>query len=197
VTNLGLTFGRDTQSATADFDALADRASRRYSRIASPCLQLSAFGRGLASAAYGVSSLLYAGEFVEMPTRTLVAFSWSTAALVDRAVNPVEAPPKNDNSQSQRFAGIPQQLMTAPPSMGGLGALPLAEHLTAQKAKWSLKLLFGSTRTPWIRLAWTLISLWVRCVSPVISNLLHISLCRGDPITNPGRLVTVTRPDLG
>jgi len=82
-------------------------------------------------------------------------------------------------SCERKARGFGQRLMSI------VGALPLAEHLTARKAKWGIKLLFGSTSTPWIRLAWTLIHPWSTSIPPLLPYLLHVRVCRSDPITNP------------
>ena len=86
---LGVPFGQEDQGVPGGSTAFQRRlpgvlaALRRLSHIK----QLSAFGRGLGSAAYGVSQLLYAAEFDDAPTvAQCQGLATAVAAVVDRGV---------------------------------------------------------------------------------------------------------------
>jgi hypothetical protein len=57
----------------------------------------------------------------------------------------------------QRPPGVPQAVMAAHPAEGGMGLLPWAEHVTARWAVQGVQLLEGSSDTPWVALARTLL----------------------------------------
>ena len=142
---LGITFNHGTQTPTADWPALRDKVQQSFSRLAR--LQLSAFGRGFASAAYGTSKLLFHCEYVGLPPNTLMADldTW-TAKLVDGGRSP--------QCSNRRFAGVKGQLLAAPPASGGFGALPWREHIRARHAVWGVRLITagmpqqGRSRSP-------------------------------------------------
>lgn len=128
--------------------ALADRvdgvlaAFGRLSRVPS----LSAFGRGLGSAAYGVSKLLYAAEFSDVPEPGVcVGLSGAMAKLVDRGVAP-------DYRGPRLFAGVRWELLQGRPAHGGFGAMPWREHILARHAWWGAQFVSApaDTAEPWI-----------------------------------------------
>ena len=63
-TVLGVTIGGETSSVFAERSPTVLAALKRQSRLK----HLSAFGRGFGSAPYGVSKLLYAAEFSDLPS---------------------------------------------------------------------------------------------------------------------------------
>ncbi len=78
-TALGITFRSGTQPPTTDWDAHLQRVDNCLKRARS--LRLTAMGRGLASATYGVGQLLYHAEFLDLPevSRTC-KLTWLTHA---------------------------------------------------------------------------------------------------------------------
>ncbi len=92
-TSLGVPLVNDWDG-TIDLAARHDWPSRqqlvedRYSRLSR--LQISAFGRGFASSAYGVSKLLYHAEFAGLPPPDVLAeLQRATTAVVDRSEDPI------------------------------------------------------------------------------------------------------------
>jgi hypothetical protein len=122
---LGVTIGEQA-SVLADRVEGVLKALGRLARMS----YLSVFGRGLGSAAYGVSKLLYAAEFSDVPPPALcVKLSKAVAKLVDRGLSPDYRGPK-------KFAGVGWQLLQGRPANGGFGAMPWKEHIIARHAWW-------------------------------------------------------------
>ena len=114
-------------------------------------LPLSVFGRGFASASYGISKLLYAAEFVGLPPANVIAkLETITGRLVDR-----QLPPEH---RGCRFAGVAGRLLVGHPTIGGFGALPWREHILARHAMWGVRLITGDASTPWIKVARALLA---------------------------------------
>jgi len=112
---------------------------------------MSAFGRGMASSACGVSRLLHAAEFTGLPRCVAEDIEKMTTALVDRDTT-VEP-------EARRvFAAVRDDLLRAPARVGGFGALPLVQHTNGREAKWAIRLLLDGTSKPWTRLAWTMLA---------------------------------------
>jgi hypothetical protein len=127
---LGITFCSGTQPPQADWPAMVAKLSDRLARLAG--LQLSAFGRGFGSAAYGVSTFLYHTEFtVPPPAATLAEVTRLVAKLVSQG-----QPPDGPSG----FSGIRADLVTGNPKDGGFGALPLEPHILARHAAWGRQL---------------------------------------------------------
>lgn len=119
-------------ATAARWAELADRVEAVYGRAAR--LGLSVFGRGFASAGYGVSKLLYHAEFLGHPPPAVARrLTRATARLVDRAQGP--------RSRRRRFAGLHHSVLFGRPADGGFGALPLAEHVSARHARWGARLI--------------------------------------------------------
>jgi hypothetical protein len=105
---------------------------------------LSAFGRGMGSAAYGVSLLLYAAEFSgEPPAEVCASLQHATSVLVDRA------------GDARRFAGVRADLLVGRPADGGFGAMPWAQHVRARHAQWAARLVVAphADVPPWVCIA--------------------------------------------
>lgn len=187
---LGITFKSYIQPPTANWDEMMTSVQTCYQRIAG--VGLSAFGRGIASSAYGVSQFLHAAEFTGLPDRVAERMIRCTTALVDRDELP------NSESSGQSFAGIRGDLLTAAPRRGGFGAIPLKEHIRAREAKWGIRLLLAGTTKPWTSLAWALLNQVVPKASPAMLALEHIYftnqvLSRRDISLNISRLPSPLR----
>ena len=141
---LGVTFSHYTEPARIDEEGFTKRITKSFKRISS--CGLSAFGRGFASAAYGVSSFLHAAEFVGLSPAHSQKITQLISTLVDR-----------DGAEA-RFAGVRSDLLGGPPVLGGFGALPLLEHLQARAAKWIIRAITHGTTAPWAALAWSLLA---------------------------------------
>ncbi|KAL4859540.1 hypothetical protein ACK3TF_000637 [Chlorella vulgaris] len=99
---------------------------RCFARIAS-LPRFSAFGRGFATAAYGVSKLLYHAEFTgHPPEQHMAELMRVTAKVVDRGQAPGDA--------TRKFAGLAGWALAGRPADGGFGALPWREHITSRHA---------------------------------------------------------------
>ena len=103
-----------------------------YTRVSR--LGLSTFGRGFASAGYGVPKLLFQAEFLGQPPPAVAQrLRRITARLVDRSLSPA--------SSRRSFAGLHHSVLFGRPAHGGFGALPLREHITARHARWAARLI--------------------------------------------------------
>lgn len=142
---LGVTFGSDADPTAAWPDLVAG-VERCYARLAFLPKSFSVFGRGFATAAYGVSKMLYHAEFTGgPPDERRDRLARSTARLVDRRLPPEGGPP--------RFAGLASWLLPGRPIDGGFGALPLGEHITSRHAWWGLRLITEAPTVPWVAVA--------------------------------------------
>ena len=123
---LGVTFHEGVGQPTIDWPAKVAAVEHRLRSLAT--LPVSAMGRGLACAAYGVSQLLFHAEFGGMPPHQLLRGLTSTiAALIDSGVAPGQ-------QVGPRFAGVAADLLIGSPKEGGFGVLPLAQHIRARHA---------------------------------------------------------------
>jgi hypothetical protein len=151
-TSLGVTFAStpDPAAAATRWQEVLEGVEACYGRIAS-LRRLSIFGRGLASAAYGVSRLLYRAEFSgHPPTATTEALQRATSKLVGRGLAP--------HAQQRRFAGVAGDMLAGRPAEGGFGALPWLEHISARHAWWGLQLLVAPAGAPWLAIARSLLA---------------------------------------
>jgi hypothetical protein len=121
-----------------------EKALHALERLAG--LHLSMFGRAAGSAGYALSPFLFHAEFCGLPPAALLDELCSKVAkLVDRGQAPRDS--------QRRFAGVKQQLLSGSPVVGGFGALPLREHVTARHAVWAVRLLAGPGTAPWVGIA--------------------------------------------
>ena len=164
-TALGLTFA-SVGDPPPDWPTLVGGVERCYGRLA--CRGMSVFGRGFASAAYGMSKILYHAEFDDPPpTATLTRLHKITAKVVDRCEPP--------NAGRRGFVGLAGWVLPGRPSEGGFGTLPVEEHIYSRHARWCLQLILGPAEVPWIAVARALLS---RCASEVGGNPLGLLLWR-------------------
>ena len=162
VTALGLTFSQFSGDISVDW---ADLIVRVHSKVALivKC-KLSAFGRAFAVNTYALSKILYYSQFTGLPIgRDLDYLEKLLAAAVDREIClklPLWLSPSASTSgpNLRRFTGVSRALMPAHPRFGGLGLLPLAEHVTSRHAWWALRFITGSSTTPWIRIGRSVLS---------------------------------------
>jgi exonuclease III len=140
---LGLVFRTDG-STSVDWQSRMHGVEIKYASIAK--LPLSVFGRGFASASYGVSKLLYHAEFAGMPPPAIIAqLEKFTAKLVDRAQAP--------HDTQRKFSGVAGTLLPGHPKAGGFGALPWRQHIQARHAVWAARLLHDRSDKPWLMVA--------------------------------------------
>jgi hypothetical protein len=130
--------------ASVDWEARGGTVKGAQGRIAA--LRLSAFGRGLSSAAYGVPTLLFHAEHAGLPPRSVITgLTAATAKLVDRGQAPSDS--------RRRFCGVRHELLVGSPGRGGFGALPWEEHMLARHvawfARWAAASFLGSARPPY------------------------------------------------
>lgn len=138
---LGITHSSDGCPST-DWAGLQATVEGSFARVAS-LRRLSVFGRGFASAAYGVSRMLYHAEFAGHPPPAVLAeLDRATARLVDGGLPP--RPP------TRRFAGVACDLLPGRPAEGGFGALAWREHISSRHAWWGLQLLLAPECVPWV-----------------------------------------------
>ena len=143
---LGFTFvagGARPGKLEVDWQALMQPVRDAYARI--KALGLSPMGRGLASAAYGVSRLLYHAEFVDMPATLLRGLQQATGRLV-----------LGEAGDRGRFFTVPFALLAGSPKEGGFGALPWQQHVQARLIVWAGRLV--ERQQPWTQLAATLLA---------------------------------------
>ena len=150
-TALGVPFSNGEPPADVLAAAWAERLAgveATFTRISS--LGLSLFGRGFASAGYGVSRLLYFAEFMGHPPAAVASRLQNiTARLVDRARSP--------SVTGRAFAGLHHSALFGRPADGGFGVLPWDSHISARHAVWAVRLISAplSARAcpPWVRIA--------------------------------------------
>jgi len=185
---LGLVFHHHNLPPSVDWDNRLLHLSTRLAKLAG--LGLSAFGRGVASAAYAASSLLYAAEFVPIPTATLHKAQRWIQKLVDNDLPP--------SSSRRRFNGIKGQLIQGRIRNGGFGALPLQFHLQARHAKWGLRLLSEGACSLWSQIGWLALELsLLNTPQPIPLLLTHHSFHAGPfPTPNPAPSFSFLPPTL-
>ena len=163
-TALGLTFA-SAGDPPPDWPTLVGGVERCYGRLA--CRAMSVFGRGFASAAYGMSKILYHAEFADLPpAATLTRLHKITAKVVDRCEPP---------NAGRGFPGLAGWVLPGRPSEGGFGTLPVEEHIYSRHARWCLQLIVGPAEVPWIAVARALLC---RCASEVGGSPLGLLLWR-------------------
>ena len=121
---------------------------KAYTRL-SHVRQLSLFGRGLGSATYGVSKLLFAAEFSDLPPSELCKqLSDATEKLVDRGLMP------SSHEFRHHHEGVTNTLLLGSPSEGGAGVLPWMQHIKARHAWWGALFVTApdDTELPWIQI---------------------------------------------
>ena len=181
-TSLGITFGSDG-STTADWPALLAGVERKCAKLAG--VGLSAFGRGMASAAYAHSKYLYHAEFAgHPPPATAARLTTITAKLVDGNRPPAAA--------GHRFAGLASWLLPGRPAAGGFCALPHTEHVAARHAWWAARLLTAppDDAPPWVALARALLA---ACAGAVGGRPLGL-LCWSPAEPLPGCVAPLPEP---
>ena len=144
-----------------DWDKHFDNISNAFRRL-SYIPQLSTFGRGFGSAAYGVSKLLYAAEFSDLPNnKQLTALMRAVAQLVDRGQQP--------GAGTFKFPGVAASLLAGSPKEGGFGALPWLEHIRARHAWWGAMFATAPADTdiPWIQIG----RAHLRATPPYFTNM--------------------------
>jgi hypothetical protein len=135
-------------SVVSSWRAHVDAVKEVFGRLGH--LPLSIFGRAFAASGYGISKVLYYGEYAGLPStrsdvRCLSELEKFTARLVDRR-------------NKAGFAGVRADLLVGHPRAGGFGALPWRQHLLARHAMWAVRLALGSAEKPWIHVAGELLS---------------------------------------
>jgi hypothetical protein len=180
-TALGVTHAADGCPG-ADWEGLQAGVEGSFARVAS-LRRLSVFGRGFASAAYGVSRLLYHAEFAGHPPSVVLAeLDRAMARLVDGGLPP--------RPVARRFAGVAGDLLPGRPADGGFGALAWREHITSRHAWWGVQLLLAPATVPWVVLARALL---VACAGEVGGHPLGLLLWPADrPV--PGTLALLPAP---
>ncbi|KAI3437676.1 hypothetical protein D9Q98_000126 [Chlorella vulgaris] len=179
-TSLGVTFGAAADPA-ARWPALMDGVGCCFARIAS-LPRFSAFGRGFATAAYGVSKLLYHAEFTGHPPEQHISeLMRVTAKVVDRGQAPGDA--------TRKFAGLAGWALAGRPSDGGFGALPWREHITSRHAWWGLQLLLAPAAVPWVAIARALLR---RCADTAVHPMGLLLWPAGQP--PPGSIAQLPPP---
>jgi hypothetical protein len=159
---LGLTFHSGVQLPTTDWKSLINRLESIHNKIHTS--SLSIFGKYRAWSSYGLSGLLYHGEFVALPH--------SITEQVQKL--------------SRAFLGNQQRswklsLICAHPKYGGLGCLPISEHLQARHYKWLMKMVIKGTDALWTKLAWN----WHLSVCKKPTHLpIPLQLLQGKTVTN-------------
>mgnify|MGYP006279217897 CR=1 FL=1 len=169
--SLGIVFSNDVAAAyrhlpgplpppphpPVDWPAKADKISRLL-QLMSRVRSLSAFGRSCAASGYAMSTGFYHAEHGGLPgAATLSKIEAKRARLVDGRW-------RYANGHTTRITGVPSALQAGHPEEGGLGALPMAQHVKARWARWAVRLASSGSvdaadAVPWwIRIARALIA---------------------------------------
>lgn len=178
--SLGVTFG--AADPATGWQRLMEGVEAAYARIAS-LRSLSAFGRGFASAAYGVSRLLYCAEFAgHPPPAVLAGLERAASRLVGRGLAPA--------AKGRAFAGVAAALWAGRPAEGGFGAMHWEQHISARHAWWGLQLVLAPCSVPWVALARALLA---ACAPDLGGNPLGLLLWpAGQPL--PGCVALLPEP---
>ncbi len=112
---------------------------------------LSAFGRAFAISGYGISRLLYAVQHSAVPSGATQWIRKRTAALVSAGL-------PSAGSQ-RRKPGFPAACLAAHPRDGGLGLLPINNHILSRWASAGARLLASDPLRPWVALMRRLVQL--------------------------------------
>jgi hypothetical protein len=140
--SLGLTFCNGPTAM--DWPTHIAEVRRRGKKLAG--MPLSMFGRGIGSAGYNVSTILYQAEFSGMPPAAAEReLQRAVARLVVHGAAPEDQAPR-------RFASVAAELLAGSPKTGSFGVLPLQAHVRGRWAEWGARLLLGGDNIPWVRL---------------------------------------------
>ena len=140
---LGITVGENASPVLEQKLPGVTAALGRLSKLK----ELSAFGRGLGSSAYGIQQFLYSAEFSDPPSgQQCQDLTAAVAKLVDRGQSP--------ESRERVFSGVNAVMLQGKPADGGFGVLPWKEHILARHAWWGAKFVAAPALTaePWILL---------------------------------------------
>lgn len=122
--------------ASASMVKLLERILRTVGTLSK--LQLSAFGRAAAAAAYGVSTLLFQAQHTGLPQEHVTrVLQQATIRLVDRG--------QAHDATSRALTGVPTDLLYGRPCEGGFGALAWVEHIRARHACEGVRLMMQGT----------------------------------------------------
>lgn len=150
---LGVVFS-DSGDTQVDWDARMAIVKQRMTKIAQ-IPDLSAFGRAFAVNAYALSTLLYAGQFAcGIPSQHATLLQKWSAAVVDASLGPDE--------NLRRPPGVPSSCMAAHPKDGGMGLIPLSQHMFSRWACECRDLIVGEAPAPWVRLGQALWKQWAQ-----------------------------------
>lgn len=125
-------------------------------------LRLSIFGRGTASASYGLSIMMYLCEHVGMPPIGITLdLQQATNKLVDRGQAP--------NNRARAWTGVPAMLLPGRPREGGFGATPWVEHIRGRHAVAGARMLMSGAQPaqPCYRVAIEVLHLLHQYMSPL------------------------------
>ena len=144
---LGLVFQAGTMPPAPEWDRHIAAVEAAYNRIKQ--LGLSAMGRGIAGAAYGISKLLFQAEFVDLPSTQVVArLNKATRNLI--------------LAEAGKCSFLSGSLLTGAPSDGGWGGLPWHEHVRARHACWGGRIFDpAAAARPWVTVARWLMQPWI------------------------------------
>ena len=144
---LGLTFSQFSGAVAVNWNSMIESVRERIDKIVN--CKLSLFGRAFAVNGYALSRFLFHSQFVGLPEgpRKSELFNLAAAA-VDRklCLRPRGVP----GPSQQRFAGIKRDILQGHPKSGGIGLLPLEEHVNARLIWWACRLLTASVTIPWV-----------------------------------------------
>ena len=125
--------------AWGDLQAAMDAKLVKLSR-----LPLSPFGRAIGANTYVLSLIMCYAELLDAPAALLGEVQRRIAHLVDRELG-------------AGFTNMPSELLLGPVKMGGMGVLPILQHITARHALWAVSLLTGESSKPWVLLGRSLL----------------------------------------
>ena len=140
-------------------------------------MPISMFGRAAAVSAYALGKVLYHLVVVGLPRprRPVADLLARVAAVVDRRLSPAQyaANPR------ARPPGVSLATMSLPPACGGLGLLPLVQHVQARQAGLAVRCVLGVCGLLPYSPPWTqVVAAWLRVRHPAATVL--CLLVRGD-----------------
>ena len=170
---LGVTLRSGTQLPTYDWTGKMIRLRQQTTKI-QKMTGLSTFAKYDLFNKFVISQILYAAEFINLPNH----IEEGIQKLAKELLPPGATCWTTEGQQCKA-------------QHGGLGLLPLKEHIAARRAKWTIKLILEGTSTLWTRLIWNTVYANNRTATSSKSTVLPIATSL---LTNPTQLPSLMLP---
>jgi len=170
---LGVTLRSGNKPPTYDWKAKMASLTRQTA-IIQRMTGLSTFAKYDLFNKFVVSQILYAAEFINMPDHIEAGIQQLARQLL-----PLGATCWTKEGQQCKA------------QYGGLGLMPIKEHIAARRAKWTIKLILQGTSTLWTRLLWNTVYVHRRRARSSKSKEISVA---ASLLTNPPPLPNLLMP---